>query len=159
MTENKTACFTGHRIIARGEVSMLKAKLVGAIDSLVNQGYRTYISGGALGWDMLAAAAVLELKDRYPDISLIMMLPCYDQEKGWSERDKAVYKNILAKADELIYVSMTYSNDCMKKRNMQMIKMSDFCIAYVKHQRSGASQTMRLAKEKGIGIINLSQDT
>ena len=39
--------------------------LIGAIE----QGYRYFGAGGALGFDTLAAQTVLELRSEYPDIN------------------------------------------------------------------------------------------
>ena len=43
-----------------------KKRLRDTIESFIWQGYQHFISGGALGMDMYAAEAVLELKKQYP---------------------------------------------------------------------------------------------
>ena len=56
-----------------------KRRVKDAIQSLYEQGYRHFISGGALGMDMFAAEAVLELRAQHPDMILEMVSPFDDQ--------------------------------------------------------------------------------
>lgn len=55
----KTVCFTGHRIIPSEKRASLFAHLTDVITSLLEAGYRYFGAGGALGFDTLAAQAVL----------------------------------------------------------------------------------------------------
>jgi uncharacterized phage-like protein YoqJ len=55
MSTEKTCAFTGHRRLAKADILMLKKKLEETIESLINQGVYRYLSGGAVGWDTLAA--------------------------------------------------------------------------------------------------------
>ena len=49
-------------------------------------------AGGALGFDTLAAQTVLEMKKEYPQLRLILVLPCENQTRGWHSEDIAVYE-------------------------------------------------------------------
>ena len=158
MSTEKSCAFTGHRKIPKADIPMLKKRLQETIESLINQGVYRYLNGGAVGWDALSASVVLDFKAKNNAVKLIMILPCRNQDEKWSADEKTVYKEILAAADEIVYVSEEYTADCMKKRNIRLIEESDYCIAYMKHQRSGSSQTVRLAKEKGIPVFNLAED-
>ena len=66
-----TCCFTGHRRIPPEAVAPLRERLEAEIESLIRQGVRYFGAGGALGFDTLAAEAVLDLKAVYPFIRLI----------------------------------------------------------------------------------------
>jgi len=158
MSNEKFCCFTGHRNPAKADLPGLKTKLEQMIESLICQGVSRFLNGGAVGFDALCAEIVLDFKQKNEAVKLVMILPCRDQDKSWSEKDKAAYKDILAAADETIYVSEEYFDGCMKLRNIRLVEESDFCIAYVKRQRSGSAQTMRLAQKKGIPIFNLAVD-
>ena len=57
-------------------------------------------AGGALGFDTIAAFTVLKLKESYPDIRLILVLPCLAQTRGWSREDVEKYEDIKSKADK-----------------------------------------------------------
>lgn len=61
-----TCCFTGHRRIPPEAIAPLRERLEAEIESLIRQGVRYFGAGGALGFDTLAAEAVLDLKAVYP---------------------------------------------------------------------------------------------
>ena len=56
-----------------------KRRVKETIQALYDMGYRHFISGGALGMDMFAAEAVLELRAQHPDMILEMVSPFDDQ--------------------------------------------------------------------------------
>ena len=152
------ACFAGHRNIIAEELPELKHRLEENIEVIIQEGVDIFLCGGAIGFDMLAGSTVLLFKKRYPHIKLILILPCREQDSVWSENYKADYRKLLVAADKVIYVSEKYYDGCMKKRNIHLVKNSEFCIAYHKHPkaRGGAGQMMRFAKEKGMAILNLA---
>lgn len=57
-------------------------------------GYCYFGVGGALGFDTLAAKVLLELREIYQHIKLILVLPCIEQTKDWTKADIAVYEDI-----------------------------------------------------------------
>ena len=101
--KEKTCCFTGHREIPSGQRRRIFAKTEEAIEGLIKKGYLYFGAGGALGFDTIAAFAVLKLKERYPDIRLILVLPCFSQTRGWSQEDIEIYDDIKQKADKVVY--------------------------------------------------------
>lgn len=87
----KTCCFTGHRHIPPKEVDGIRERLEAVIKMLYKRGVVYYGAGGALGFDTLAAEAVLRLRDNgFPNLRLILVLPCLDQTKGWNAVDEQV---------------------------------------------------------------------
>ena len=78
----KTACFTGHRNIPTEQYDALNQRLEHIIVHLIDRGYRFFGAGGALGFDTMAAQAVLTLKKQYTFIRLILVLPCHSQTKN-----------------------------------------------------------------------------
>jgi len=153
---DQTCCFTGHRIIAQNELPALKRRLENTIETLINQGVIFYGCGGAVGFDTLAGFTVLHLKKKYNYIKLIMVLPCRNQDLKWTQSDKKAYQKLLAAADKIVYVSENYYDGCMKRRNIHLAENSGFCIAYLKHMKSGTAQTVGIAKECGLTIFNLA---
>lgn len=96
LEREKTCCFTGHRCIPNESLDSLKRQLKREIEKLIQQGVIYFGAGGALGFDTLAAEAVLELKQQYPFIKLILVLPCPDRinigkrrTKGFIRKSKA----------------------------------------------------------------------
>lgn len=66
--KEKTCCFTGHREIPSGQRRKIFARTEEAIEGLIKKGYLYFGAGGALGFDTIAAFAVLKLKERYPTV-------------------------------------------------------------------------------------------
>ena len=65
--------------------SEMVQRLRDTITNVITEGVTDFYDGGAIGFDMLAAETVIELKTEYPDIKLHMLLPCpaNEQIKGW----------------------------------------------------------------------------
>ena len=89
--KSTTVCFTGHRTIPSGEKEVISKRLEDVLNLLVNKGYINFVAGGALGFDTLAAEKVLKLRKIYPDVRLILALPCLSQTNGWRFLDKMKY--------------------------------------------------------------------
>ncbi len=151
-----TVCsFTGHRRIPDDSRAALVGLLGRAVEYLYNNGVRRFCIGGAVGFDTLAAKEVLRLKMKHPDVSLVLILPCQDQDGAWSERDREMYSYILTCADEVEYVCDSYERGCMKKRNKRLVDACDVLVAYSYKERSGSAQTVRMANEAGKTVYNL----
>lgn len=161
---NRTVCFTGHRTIAEDK-EKLSARLYALLERFVTEQKITdFYTGGAVGWDALAALTVLKLRESYPEVKLHLVLPCPFEEQSakWNEAQKAGYQHILGLADNVEQVSDRYYNGCMKARNARLVELaSDYCICYwnPKNLRSGTGQTVRMAQKKGIEVINLFEMT
>ena len=153
---NITCCFTGHRFIERAKIPKIQKILDDEIIHLINHGATEFISGGALGFDMIAAESILKLRRDFPQIRLIMVLPCENQDKYWRVHDRTRYKIILDSADENIYLREEYYDGCMLDRNRYMIENSNVCISYLTQKRGGTLFTVNYAKKKKIEIINIS---
>ena len=83
---------------------MITNKLECTITALYQTGVRYYGAGGALGFDTLAAQAVLRLRESCHGMKLILVLPCLTQTKGWRPEDVVEYKRIKAQADKSVFV-------------------------------------------------------
>jgi uncharacterized phage-like protein YoqJ len=156
--KDRTVCFTGHRIIPDGELDFIKKKLASEIEQLIGQGYCCFCAGGALGFDTLAAQAVLEAKEQFSQIKLILALPCLSQANRWCEHDKRVYEQIKQRADEVVYTSQKYTRGCMFKRNRYLVDHSSVCVCYLTKETGGTAYTVKYARSKGIVIRNLAKE-
>ena len=127
------------------------------IEKAVINGYTYFISGMALGIDMICAEIVLELKKKYKNVMLECAIPCLNQEKKWSLTQQERYRKILHKADVVHYVSETeYTDTCMNDRNNYMVEQSDVVIAVWNGKPSGTGNTIKMAKNVGkkVRIVN-----
>jgi len=152
----ETCCFTGHRKLPPEQIETIARRLRSAIVELIDAGYRYFGAGGALGFDTLAEKMVLELRETYPQIRLILVLPCLSQTNGWSEADKAVYEQIMRRADKVVYTSQEYSRGCMLKRNRHLVDNSSACICYLTEETGGTAYTVRYARASGLRIVPVS---
>ena len=150
-----TCAFTGHRNIKDSHKKILPDLLARAIGYAYDKGCRRFVTGGALGFDTVAAREVLRFRINHPDATLVLFLPCLDQDAGWSEGQRDSYEYILSRADEVKYISENYDKACMKRRNQAMADECDIMIAYVSRDYSGAAQTMRMAQTLGKETYNL----
>lgn len=153
----KTCCFTGHRDLPENRKAEITARLEKMIVSLIQSGYLYFGAGGALGFDTLCAQTVLRLRQSYPTIKLILVLPCISQADRWSSADKAVYQEIMKRADKVVYTSQEYTRDCMFKRNRHLVNYSSACICYLTRGYGGTAYTVDYARKHGLRIINLAE--
>lgn len=155
--KEQTACFTGHRELPAFQVPSLKRKLKQTIISSIEDGYRFFGAGGALGFDTLAAQTILDLKKDYPDIKLILVLPCPNQTQGWKKKDVETYERIKAQADKVVYTSQHYYQGCMHTRNRHLVNNSSLCISYLTTNSGGTAYTVNYAQSEGVKVINLAE--
>ena len=155
----ESCCFTGHRRLPAGAAGIRVISLIeDAVKEAYAMGCRRFFAGGALGFDMLAAAVVCRLRDAdLSDISLHLLLPCRDQDSRWSERDRARYRKMIELADTHVYLYDSYSDGVMAARNRALVAASDLCIAYMTSPGSGTGLTVSMARKRGIPVINLAE--
>lgn len=156
MNKEKTVCFTGHRIIRKND-RLLSSTLYHLIEQFIRNGFTYFCSGGARGFDALAAQTVLELKEKYPHIHLILILPFpnpYTHESGWKKEDIDLHLYIKAKASKIFYVQQEYQRGCYYKRDRWLIDSSGICICYQYQNTGGTAYTTQYAAKEGIPIIN-----
>ncbi len=151
------ACFfTGHRDIPGNQQQSLAELLVREVESLIYQGYTVFISGAARGFDLMAAAAVLQQKRYHSQIRLVLAIPCPGQSRGWPAEDAQLYDMICARG-EVFLLSETYTRGCMQKRNRFLVDHAVTGVAYYNGETiSGTGQTLRYAEKKHVPVINLA---
>ncbi|MBQ8556459.1 MAG: DUF1273 family protein [Clostridia bacterium] len=153
-----TACFTGHRIIAKDDLPLIETRLDVLLEELYCKGYRDFISGAALGFDILAAEHVLHLKSRHSDVRLILAIPCADQTARWHRVDCMHYERLLFACDDIRVLAKAYYDGCMQVRNQFMVDSSSMCICYLKHFRGGTLATVKYAVQQDIPVLNVLID-
>ena len=155
----KTVCFTGHRRISepREEVERRVEKVV---EELIRQGYLYFGAGGARGFDAISSETVLRLKERYPQIHLILVLPFdeqYSRENDWTSADIEQYRWLKARASKIVTIASSYSPGIYYRRNRHLVDNSSVCVAYMTRRDSGTGYTVSYAREHSIKIINIAK--
>ena len=143
-------------MLPKNKLSDITVSLERIIIKYINEGYRYFGTGGALGFDTLAAETILKLKNKYPYIKLILVLPCLSQTKGWSKFDVDRYNYIKTQADKVVYTSQEYTSDCMFKRNCHLVNHSSLCICYLSRNSGGTAYTVAYAKKNKLKIENIA---
>ena len=145
--EKKVAAFTGHRKQRlmqenkdyRNFSGQIRGKVITMIKNLYEEGFREFYSGMAEGFDMIAAEAVLQLKEQYEDMTLAAAIPFRAQAEWFDPQDQLLYRELLKKADRVVMLSEKYYRGCYLRRDTYMVSRA----------------SVKKAVETGREVINL----
>lgn len=151
--KSKTCCFSGHRDIPVEDIENIKKELRIEIANLINKGVIFYGTGGSRGFDLIAAEIVLELKQKFPNIRLIVVIPCLKQTKYWNDCDREKYKKVVKMADKVKILTNNYYKGCMLVRNRHLVDNSSYIICYKRKNTGGTAYTVNYAEKKHLSII------
>lgn len=135
--------FCGHGDIFYNEKT--KWLLTTCIEQLIHIGAKEFFLGGYGNFDILAAKTVCELKQKYPNISSVLIIPYIDREYNLDLYDSTIYP-------PLEKVPPRYA---ISRRNEWMVENSDIVVAFTKYSFGGAATTLNYAKKKKKRIIQL----
>ena len=154
--KTKVACFSGHRKLPK-DCTELQKNLEETIKILIAKGVVFFGSGGAVGFDQIAATTVLKLKKDYPHIKLVMVLPCPPNEQSmkWSREQREHYEKLLEQADKIRQVSPKYTSTCMFERNRRLVDCSAYLICYLRENSGGTFYTVNYAEQQGLKILRI----
>lgn len=127
---NSSVCFTGHRTINPKKLQAVKEKLYYTIMELYNEGHRTFLCGMAIGFDLLAAEILIELKETYKDIIIVACIPFIGQESRFSPTDQERYNKVINSVDSKVIIARTFSKQSYLLRNIYMLEHSSIVVAY-----------------------------
>lgn len=152
----KCCIFTGHRNIPAAKTAALEKLLDHAVESVWRVGHTRFVSGGAMGFDLMAAEAVLRFRIAHPEVKLILQLPFPGYDARFSDTDHRRLRDIIHKADECRWTAEFYYDDCYLARDRAMVDVADYCLCYLTNRRSGTGYTVRRCLEKGVRTTNLA---
>lgn len=154
---DKCVCFTGHRVL-KEPYSSIYQKTYQTVEKLITDGYAFFCTGGARGFDALASEVIISLKEKYPNIQLILILPFqnhYEHEKTWTNTEIEQLETHKNKAFKVIYTQEAYGRGCYYKRDRQLVDISSVCIAYQYKNTGGTAYTTKYAVKNGLKVINI----
>ncbi len=155
--KSKTCCFTGHRDIIPGDYQKILTRVGYILSPLLQNGVSFFGVGGAVGFDMLIAEYLIDLRDRQQKkIKIISVLPFPDWRKQWTEEQIARQDYILKKSDKVVYVRQEYTRDVYLIRDRKLVDESGYCISYCNRRTGGTAYTVRYAIKKGLQVFNAS---
>ena len=147
----KNCSFTGHRVLDSRFDPMLLDRVV---INLIKSGARNFYCGMATGFDMESAEVVLKYKEIY-NLRLCACIPCEEQSRYYSVKDKKRYEKILCACDEKIVFSEEYNSWCMQERDRFLVDNCDVLVAYLRKKSGGTYYTVNYAKKTDKKIIEL----
>lgn len=161
----KTVAFTGHRPEklpwgsdeASSDALLYKFRLREALEYLIGKGYVNFMSGAARGFDTMAAEMVLSLREIYPWVKLIVVLPCADQSARWKDEDRVRWENIVWNSDHVETLAEKYDRGCMFRRNRFLVDHSDIVLAaYDGISTGGTAMTISYAHSRNVRVRRLA---
>ncbi len=153
MILNPRTCvaFTGHRTY-RDEA---RAALSRTLEELYVRGFRTFLSGMAVGFDLAAAEAVLELRARHSDVRLVAAIPFQGQDRHFRAAERDRYLRILAQADDAETLAPAYSRGCYALRNDFLVDHARVVVAWYDGSPGGTRYTVERALRRNRELHNL----
>lgn len=173
MTEERltTVAFTGHRTYGGQAAAALRA----TVGELYARGFRTFLCGMAMGFDLAAAEAVLACRDfetgsafspaaapdphfphtPMPGLRLVAVIPFRGQESRFPAADRERFRRVLAAADHSVTLSPSYHAGCYAVRNNYLVEHAALLVAWYDGSPGGTHYTVRRALGRGLEFINL----
>lgn len=136
-----------------------KEKLTETVGKLVMTGYDTFLSGMATGFDTWAAEAVLSCRRRYPEVSLVGVIPFPEQAADWSGEDRYRREMILRGCTSSVIISPAYARGCYFTRNRYLVDHADLLLCAYDGQKGGTAYTVDYAKKRGLPLICIRPST
>ena len=65
------------------------------------------------------------------------------------------YRDILRRADKVVYTAERYSPGCMHRRNRHLVENSSVCVAYCTRETGGSAYTAQYARQRGLRLVLL----
>lgn len=135
-------------------------KLLKTVSRIIEENDETcFYSGMAEGFDIIAAEAVIECKERFKDkiVMLYCTVPFKKQAYRFSSLWQGRYDEVLSKCDRAILLSEGYFSSCFSKRNRYMVNHSSIVITWYDGKSGGTKNTLDYAMKKGKKIINTAK--
>lgn len=118
------------------------------VEIFIFEGIVNFYCGMAMGFDLIAATAVLKAKEKHPEIKLIACIPCAGQERYYPAEEKNKYGEILARCDKIERIGESYYKGCMLVRDRFMVDNCERVLAYMDKNVGGTAYTVRYARSK-----------
>ena len=140
--KTKTVVIIGHSEIGNIKKSDIEEQL----EKLINQGFLYFLCGGMGQFDILCAECINNLKQKYPVIKCLLVIPYLTT----SLKNNNYY-------DEIIYpegFENYYYKSAIIQRNRYMVDNSSLAFCYICYTFGGAIKTYNYAIKQGLIIIN-----
>ena len=145
--EGKSCFFIGHREAYKGLLPRLEL----VIDRLIQEeNVRYFYIGGYGGFDRVAAATVRRMKQKYPDITLMLVLPYHPAERP-TEAPEGFDRTY--HPDGLESTPKRYA---IVRANRIIVDACDWLICYVRHGAGNSRKLLEYAQRRAArGLIQI----
>ena len=133
----------------------LFAALDAAVAEAAADGCTRFLSGMSTGFDLWAAEAVLRARAALPVQLLCAVSRSTDRPIGFRSSERRFNRCLLA-ADKVYALSRSYHAGCFAARNRFMVDASSRLICYYDGRSGGTAQTVHMAEQSGLKIVNLA---
>lgn len=150
----KKIAFIGHRNVWKD----IRNKLYDRVKEYIEEGYKFFTMGTHGEFDRMALSICRELKKRYKDIKIEVVITSLTQINSSFELNGCEKYNPYSDVSTIMYNT---EEEHFKRKivvsNQQMIDTCDTLICYVDTKRTygGAILAYKYALEKGLSIVNL----
>jgi len=154
-----TCCFTGHRVIPKAARNAVARGTADTVRSLITEKkVTTFIVGGAIGYDTLAAEILLRIRDEeYPHIRVVLYYPFDGYDSRWTPAQQETGKALLSRYDDVVCTDdeNTPVREKYLLRDRRMADASAYCVSYCTRTQGGTAYTIRYALKHGCGVYHL----
>lgn len=141
----------------------LKRSLYFEYEKLFRRDFKFFLTGGAMGSDLMAADVILELKKEYKRYSggalCLLCLPCHEHCRNWCKEELEHLEKLLSDDVVAFYVSdKPYYNGCMQVRNQYMVDTSAVLLSVYDGKPGGTRNTLEYAQRLKRKIITINPE-
>lgn len=162
VVKEETACFIGQGLAMTPWLAdkedpryiALQRAVRELMERAISRGYRVFLCGLQRGFEMISAEVALELKEKYPEIQVIGVMPSLHMEEKWESADQVRFRNIINKLDNVHYISYGIIGwICYLETDKERIRRSSLVIALYNGSPFGITkEEIDYAKEQGVEI-------
>ena len=137
--------------------SAVREELYSRLEALIRgENVDHFLCGMSAGPEMLASEVILELREKYPRISLESVIPYENQASRWSEELRDRYFNIAACCDRETMLQKHYSPDCLDRKDLYMMEKADIVLFARPHTARRRAKELSSARELGKQVVDIS---
>ncbi len=154
---SRTAAFSGHRSykMRGGDPADTASRLRETLVNLISEGYDTFLCGMAEGFDLMAAGEVLRLREEFPGVRLVAVVPFRGQAERFPMAVTAEYRRVLSLADCVEVLAENYDPRCYHRRNDYLLTNASCMVFFYNGSPGGTHYCWQQAARRGLRVVNL----
>ena len=152
-----SVAFLGHRYV--DNIIKVENLLEEQIRKLIDENeYVVFLVGRNGDFDQCVSSSVLRVRKNHRDdnSALVLVLPYPTAEYLNNEN---YFHDYYTDVEISYAASVAHPKSAIQIRNREMVDRADLIIYYIEHEKGGAWQTAKYAREQGKTVINLAEDT